>query len=203
MAKKIGNKDIIDFLISLDNNKIIKNTETLFNAIHSGDVLSAENAIKNTALINLMDTNGDTPLMNAISDKYTSIVKLLLNNGANTNIKNEKKGYTALILTAKDGNTEDAKLLIDHCAYINAKVKIGITPLMIASYYGNTDIVKLLLDNDADINIIARNGDTALSIARSKGYKEIVDLLTKNSPWNNVMQQLLKLAQEKAQEQAK
>ena len=138
---------------------------------------------------------GETMLMLAARKMHTEIVKLLLDNGADLNIKGNY-GYTALMIAVREGNTEIVKLLLDNGADLNIKGNYGYTALMIAVREGNTEIVKLLLDNKADIsgeinyqnNVMypADYDDNELMYAAEKGYKEIVKLLIDNGADLNI-----------------
>ena len=135
--------------------------------------------------------NGETMLMLAARKMHTELVKLLIDNGADLNIKGGSNyGYTALMYAVKEGNTEIAKLLLDNGADLNIKDSFGYTALMFAVREGNTEIVKLLLDNKADISgeinyqkevmYPADYKNNELMSAAEKGYTEIVELLIDN-----------------------
>ena len=135
--------------------------------------------------------NGETMLMLAARKMHTELVKLLIDNGADLNIKGGSNyGYTALMYAVKEGNTEIAKLLLDNGADLNIKDSFGYTALMFAVREGNTEIVKLLLDNKANISgeinyqkevmYPADYKNNELMSAAEKGYTEIVELLIDN-----------------------
>ena len=119
---------------------------------------------------------GYTMLMLAAHGGHKEIVKLLIDNKANPNIKNNG-GETALMHAAVKGRTEVVKLLIDNGADINIKGRDGVTALMLAATWERMEIVKLLIDNGADINIKGRDGVTALMYASRYGHQEIIDIL--------------------------
>ena len=112
--------------------------------------------------------NGLTPLEYFISKNNVSMVKLLLECGADPNILctidyyidqvNEKHSLTMTPLTFAIGqqsyNIEIIKLLILHGANLNCTVSSGHTPLLKAIERGcSIEIVKLLLDSGADVNL--------------------------------------------------
>ena len=84
----------------------------------------------------------------------TDVVKLLLEKGANVNVKNGH-GWTALHYASRDGNTGVAAELMEKGADVNAKTgKVvqklqglgeGTQALHLACESGHTDMVKLLL----------------------------------------------------------
>jgi ankyrin repeat protein/beta-lactamase regulating signal transducer with metallopeptidase domain len=110
--------------------------------------------------------------------RSSSVVKLLLSNGANVN--ENVMGLTLLHLAASTGLTEAAELFIARGADINAKDGQGKTPLHVAAADGQVEIVKLLLNRKADVNAKDKNGATALRYAMDKGNNEIVEILQKH-----------------------
>ena len=96
------------------------------------------------------------------------IIKLLLDNGANPNIKSNN-GSNALFWATEAGHFEVVKLLIN---YIDLNHEhLGMSALIYSIYEGYYEITKFLLDNGAIINV------TALIWAATKGRLEITRLL--------------------------
>jgi ankyrin repeat protein len=121
-----------------------------------------------------------TFLFSAIGDLNKTLMKLLIENGANVNAVT-KEGRTALMYAAyydhysiakllienrTDVNAvcglEMAKLLIENGANVNAVTKEGRTALMYAVYYDHYSIAKLLIENRTDVNLLDINGRNAL-----------------------------------------
>jgi len=113
---------------------------------------------------------------------HTEVVKALLDNNANVNVRRTTGGTTPLYIAAYNGHTEVARLLIDNSADVNASTHTdGATPLHTAAQNGNTEVVKLLLDHSADVNAsCADDGATPLYIAAYNGHTEVVKLLLEN-----------------------
>ena len=98
---------------------------------------------------NLKGAGCITPLMQAVLYGDLDSVRLLLQQGADPNIRNEV-GATAIMWAVDD--LEKTRLLIEHGADVNARSNDARTPLLIAAgLFGNTDIIKLLLDRGADL----------------------------------------------------
>lgn len=92
------------------------------------------------------------PLMIAITHGDASVVKTLIQEGAdaNTVVKNEKYNYSALLLAANGDSPEIVKTLIDAGADVNAKNGSGWTALMMA--VKKPEIAKILIDAGSDVN---------------------------------------------------
>ena len=78
----------------------------------------------------------------------------------------DKKGYTALILAAYNGQVDTVDYLlnevkVDACQEDNR----GNTALMGALFKGNLSIVKTLIKTDCDVNKANSNGQTAIMFA--------------------------------------
>ncbi len=124
----------------------------IIEALRSGDKrLSAKLIGEDPKAGNLKGAGGSTTLMYATLYGDASSVRLLLENGADPNIRNDA-GATALMWAL--GNASKTRLLLDHRADVNVKSDDGRTPLMIAaSQRGSADVVKMLLDRDADQSV--------------------------------------------------
>lgn len=139
---------------------------------------------------------GYTPLMIAARTKNENLAQLLLNAGANLNIRN-KYGESAIMLASYHGLTDLVKQLYLNGAIINNN---GWNALLYAASNGHTRILQLLLDGGAEINSTADNGTTALMMAVRGGYLKTVELLlnygadpgTKNESGDNALHWALK-----------
>ena len=108
------------------------------------------------------ETELKNKLFEAVWNNNISEVEKALSLRANVNTV-DKYGNTALIWAVSYGNTDIAKLLIEHGADINAVLGYGdYTALILACFRGNTDIAKLLLEHNADANVKDHRGMTAL-----------------------------------------
>ena len=127
----------------------------------------------------------ETPLTNAILSKRINIVKLLIENKANINIKInhstplcmaiEKNHF--IIHEPKKKSKEIVKYLLDSGAEINLSNDNGDTPLMIALKNNALDIAELLIEHHADFTLCNNQGETALMRASEKHNDKIVKYL--------------------------
>jgi ankyrin repeat protein len=128
--------------------------------------------------VNAKGPGGSTPLLYAVLYGDASTMKLLLDAGADPNIRNDA-GASPLMWAA--GDLEKVRLLVEHGADVNAKSDAGRTPLLIAAgRFNNAPVVKLLLDHGANPSVKSPGlfGDmTVLSEAASSGDESVLRML--------------------------
>jgi uncharacterized protein len=88
-------------------------------------------------------------------------------------------GWTALHFAAFAGNVENAKLLLDRGADVNARAhtKFRNTPLQAALLTGQYDVTKLLLERGADVLVRQNSGFTPMHSAAFLGRLDLLQLL--------------------------
>jgi len=151
-------------IFNKEDNKI----NEFFAAVICGDIEKTENLIKQGIDVNVrVRSHGITPLCYA---KNVEIAKLLIENGADVNAKNNV-GETPLFKTQ---SVEIAKLFIENGADVNAKSNYWGTPLF---YEEDVEIAKLLIVNGANVNVKNNKGETPLFYAEDA---EIAKLLIEN-----------------------
>uniref|UniRef100_A0A7N4NQY1 KN motif and ankyrin repeat domain-containing protein 4 n=1 Tax=Sarcophilus harrisii TaxID=9305 RepID=A0A7N4NQY1_SARHA len=134
-------------------------------------------------LVNLADDNGNTALHYSVSHSNFPIVKLLLETGVCDVDRQNKAGYTAVMITplASAETDEDmdvvGKLLKQGNVNIQAAQVGGQTALMLGVSHDRGDMVKALLTCRADVNLQDHNGTTALMVATRHGHADMVKLL--------------------------
>ncbi|XP_031345955.1 ankyrin-1-like isoform X2 [Photinus pyralis] len=135
LAKKSRNSRLI---------KLFRLTEKLFTATMENNHLEVENSLKQGALVNIRSVHFQTPLIYASWKGYTTIVNLLLTNGANVNFSNKDK-VCPLHFAAKFNNLEIVFSLLKHGAMFDAvSGEDGSTPQDCAQTANNIEIVNLL-----------------------------------------------------------
>jgi ankyrin repeat protein len=118
-------------------------------ALRRGDRAAFAAALRDSpASANRGGVAGVTPLMSATIYGDVKDMQLLLDSGADPNIRNEAAA-TALMWAVPD--RAKTTLLLDRGADVNAKSKDGRTPLLIAAGHGGSSaVVTMLLDKGAD-----------------------------------------------------
>ncbi|KAH8807390.1 ankyrin repeat-containing domain protein, partial [Xylogone sp. PMI_703] len=128
--------------------------------------------------VNINLAYGVPVLWGLASNGNLDMVELLLNRGANIEVKCSQ-GRTPLFIAASNGYEEVVRVLLERGANIEAEDHRGWTPLSIAlkDTRRHASVVRLLLKYGAHKEHQDRHGRTPLSYAAQGGYTEIVQLL--------------------------
>jgi len=126
----------------------------------------------------MQQTKSRTPLMFALVFWNKDSLQVLLDHGADPNVK-DKNGQTSLhYASAEYGYSYFIEILLKHGAKINETDKNLRTPLILAVARENYDSVKILLNYKLDINHREKYGKTALYYAKRTNHTDIIELLT-------------------------
>lgn len=110
-----------------------------------------------------------TPLHFASLYGHPKVARLLLEHGADVNLKSDHGDTPLRFLSDADRNLEVAKLLLDHSADPNARSIPGWNSLYEALRRGHRDLTSLLLKHGADTNARDVDGFTLLYVAPRNG----------------------------------
>ena len=219
-VQKINTLDAYqEFINNYPNSKFIDDakkelppvtSESLFEASKGGNYEYVRYILdKNPELVNVIDKDGYTPLLFAcllgqtkwsFAMDYSSVVELLLEKGADVNVRSKEFGYSALHIiivglvlnekTIKSNNVQvniNGKSLLEILydtqnrslhyvlrmnSNVDAKDNTGSTPLYWAAYYGLKNIAKQLIDAGANPSIKNNDGKSSYDIALEKGHKD-------------------------------
>ena len=139
---------------------------------------AAESGQKETVKL-LIGAETENTMVLAAKGGNISVVRMLLDAGADPNMKNSK-GCTPLFMSASEGHLGITKLLLQRGAQPNIANRSGFTPLHQAACYGDIDVAKELFEKGADPNVTSLFGSTPLHFTVSyctQGKKEMVRLL--------------------------
>lgn len=166
----------------------IKGSHAIHAAVQSGLIDQGEvilQLLSKGADIDEKDTNNDgrTALMAAVLYSYTELVSLLLDHGANPNVKDDF-GETALLTVCDNGETAIALKLIENGANLNDANALGQTPLSKAVSHGHMELAVMLFEKllDKGFNIYEWKSDhniTALMCIAMVGHTEFAFKLIK------------------------
>jgi len=149
----------------------------IFEAACVGDNnILIQSLIKNPDLLNTFSSDGFTLLGLASYFGHYSLVKSLLDLGANPNIpSNNQLNVSPIHSACAISNFQITELLINNGADVTAKQIQGVTALHSAANNGQTLLAKLLIDHGADLNAEMGNGLTPLRLAQEKKFQETAE----------------------------
>jgi len=129
-------------------------------------------------------------LLNASNLGNLKLIRSVLKQGANINIK-DHRGRTSLMIATYNNDYETSKLLIVEGANVNILDNLLNNPFLYAGAEGYIDILRLTIDAGADASLLNRYGGTALIPASEHGYVDVVKLiLTKTNTDVNLINHL-------------
>lgn len=118
-----------------------------------------------------------TALHYAADSADDAIVELLLEKGADVNLKAKLYRESAIHFATRARSERCVELLLEYGADIDAKGKNGTSALQMAARDGDEGLVRLLLDSGADIHMADHFGCQALQYAVENAQTDIVYLL--------------------------
>lgn len=128
------------------------------------------------ALVSLGNISIDQRLVEAAKSQDYSVVRTLLQEGADVNAS-EPDGTTALHWATYWDDSETAALLIRRGARVDAKNELGATPLWVSCIHGSTAMIERLLTAGADVNVALPGAETPLMTAARTGIVDAVKVL--------------------------
>lgn len=144
--------------------------EQLLAATRKSDAVKVRELLAQGANVNAKSPYGATPLFFACDRSNVEIVKILLEKGADANVKDTFYGATPLGWALGKGNAEVVRLLIEKGANEKAEA------LGFALEGNHVELAKAVIAKGGlDQKIL----DKSLRAANSKGQKEIAEALTK------------------------
>jgi len=192
-SKFYDNKVILEFC-SLHKNKNPISTFELRNIISNDNYIVETNGEVqypfeyNQSDLNKIDKNmnGNYLFRACIKGKKT-IVKYLVEHGADVNRKCSPWYDTPFVASCRLGHEDIVKYLIMHGADFKKDA-----PLVAACKSGNENLVKYLIELGVDVNQLNKNGQTPLSISCKYGYENVVKYLVKHGA--NILRDKLLIA---------
>ncbi|MHC4888996.1 MAG: ankyrin repeat domain-containing protein [Planctomycetota bacterium] len=171
---------IVRLILALNTEIYMRYYGTLYHAVHTGNAKVVQRRIDDGFDVN-ETINGDPiicevfqlyayryryepdPTKKNIREKrIVEILKVLIDNGANVDAIDKKRGWSSLFWALAHFNTEAVKLLVNKSADVTLTDEEGYTPLHYAQL---PESVQILVDEGADVNARAKNGNTPLHMA--------------------------------------
>ncbi|MEQ9375658.1 MAG: ankyrin repeat domain-containing protein [Imperialibacter sp.] len=169
-------------------------TTLLHKSVRAAAYKISEFLIQKEPDINSFDENGQTPLHIAIEVENAKLVNLLINGGANPNLKT-KGGLegTPLMFASSIKDTTISKLLLDAGAKVNTIDINGDPALNWAAYYGHTDQMRLLIKAGADLSLRSKHGNVVDVVLRLWQADSVAEVLRQTSLATKIPNQAAKL----------
>lgn len=187
--------EIVDRLLAYGATIDIYNSDMppLIAAVIGSNINIVDRLIGMRADINIENSKGDTALIVAIRKKQLQIIKLLMDEGINTeNIgdiaKNQSHHLINMWLVLYDTiKYKDAVDIMNKLRFLGVDINYNksyqMPLLIIAVKESNVNKVKRLLEFGANVNIEDEWGHTALWHARYRNNEEIIHLLEQYGGW--------------------
>ncbi|GFS88451.1 caskin-2 [Nephila pilipes] len=126
--------------------------------------------------VNAQDCDGISSLHQAALMCNVPIIQLLLDAGAQVDIK-DNKGMRPLHYAAWQGKPEPVALLLQYNASVNEQANKGETPLHLACQHGHVLVTNLLLKYHSNVLIRNKDHKSPLDLACEFGRYEVVKML--------------------------
>lgn len=137
--------------------------------------------VRHGAKVNPVSIDGMIPLDLAVASSSISIVKYLIDLGANINYRESVHLFSPIHVALITKRKDVFDLLVKSGADVNLASKAGLTCLHLAAKIGNVEIVRELMKSGADVNCRERcQSITPMHIALSRG-KALKIVLEDNS----------------------
>lgn len=155
-----------------------------FAQLHTRHRLTLSAGLKKTVIkllalgadVKVADTEGWTALHWATDNAHSEIVQLLLALPDADFNPTDGRGMTPLLLAARKGHTEIARIFLIEHVNLNLADHSGKTAVIWAALNGHVGMLVLLLQNNSDV--IKYAGDFAVSIATNEGAGLVKDGLS-------------------------
>ncbi|XP_063914493.1 uncharacterized protein LOC135130947 [Zophobas morio] len=133
------------------------------------------------AVLNCRDSEGLTSVHHCCINRLSSILALVIANGADVNLVDTTYGRTPLhYVCRKSTHYEIVVMLLENGAALERTDNTGATPLYRACCSLNDHIVQLLVQKGANCNACTNEGKTPLHHASGQGLDWIIKLLIEN-----------------------
>lgn len=158
-------KGIFAMEISLSGNKVTPNGFS--KAVQLNDIKLVKLYLRSGIDLDKVDNKGISPLCYAAFLGNTDIVKLLLKENVNINVKNLSDGFTPIFCGVRSNKPEILDAFVSNGVDVNRRCdeENGITPLHYAAMLGKEASVSFLIKNGANVNIHDVAGRTPLHYA--------------------------------------
>ncbi|KAL2059815.1 hypothetical protein VTL71DRAFT_10199 [Oculimacula yallundae] len=185
IAFRKGYGEIYRLLLDEESQEIDSGITELDQAIIDGDIEKVRQLRVQRSFLTMPDNRGSTPLHRAARAGSSEVLRLLLENTLDPDIRDDDL-MTPLHIAAKHGRRDAVEILIGRNANRNSTCADKSTPLHQAALAGNKIIVDRLLDAGADQTLMDHSDRTALFCASSLGFEKIVESLLRKASTSKI-----------------
>lgn len=153
------------------------NDNNLATCVAEGDETAVRNFLRMGFSPNTVNSSGVPLLSLAVRRRNSSLVRLLIDEGARVNSIAEDRGTSPLMEAAGHGELPYVRMLLEHGADLHQQSKTGQNALILAASEGHTDVVAELVKHGPNLSIVDSLGMTAQRYAKLFGYKEMLTIL--------------------------
>ncbi|OHD19207.1 MAG: hypothetical protein A2087_14005 [Spirochaetes bacterium GWD1_61_31] len=140
--------------------------DALAECIKEGDIKAVELFLDSGYPVDVRDKHGVPLLCQAARSRHLSVLKDLLERGADINLQSEDRGYSALMDAAQAGDEATVRFLLEQGAEPDLVSKDGQTALVLAVGRADQAVVALLREFGANPDIPDKLGFTARRYAK-------------------------------------
>ena len=118
-----------------------------------------------------------TALLVAVRHNHIELAQMLLEKGADPNIKNERNSSSCMLEATGNGNFAMMQLLLQHKTQLDAHGESGNTEVMLAAFLGDYAAVQLLMAHGASTEATNNAGETVADIVQNLHRLRLGELL--------------------------
>jgi ankyrin repeat protein len=136
-------------------------------------------AAASPAELDAADADGRTPLMHAVLEGDTDMVRVLIERNVDLDAADRAQKWTALHFAARDQNAVAVRLLLDAGAKVDPTDVFGNTPLWrsVMSVSADPAAIRELVRRGAEVNRKNAYGEAPMDVARKRGRDDIAAVL--------------------------
>ena len=176
----------LDIVIGLDDPELLdlmfkhglkaKPDAVLISAVSDGKFTVIPTLLKNGAKPNIKNSLEQPVLWLVVGKDSIDAAKILIEAGAELEVKDKEKGLTPLSIAVIKRNTEMARFLLEKGASPNTGDINGVTPLGYSALTGQIDLLQAMIAKGGDINAKDNSGRSIVELSSlSKMDKNIKD----------------------------
>ncbi len=192
MALAVGDRTMMKLLFgrgaeldALSAGQLVDETP-LARALRANDIESIKLLLSLGADVNRRDSTGAPPLMITLLNPDRTLLRLLVESGADVNAEVPGEWTTPLMNAVVANDLGAVEFLLEVGADVNGKNVRGYNPLLLAVELADTTIIRRLLDKGADVNLAGYGGTTPLieSVMLNRGAEIVRMLLDRGADIN-------------------